>query len=63
MAVPDRAVIEMVSFYDRKRYRITVNLPADLAQQMQQRYQVNRHMNQRSWLYFGLAPVAIMKCY
>ncbi|GBO50689.1 DUF2931 family protein [Pectobacterium versatile] len=56
MAVPDRAVIEMVSFYDRKRYRITVNLPADLAQQMQQRYQVNRHIDQRSWLYFGLAP-------
>ncbi len=54
--VPDKAVIEMVSFYDRKRYRITVNLPADLAQQMQQRYQVNRHIDQRSWLYFGLAP-------
>ncbi|GKX44250.1 hypothetical protein SOASR015_32840 [Pectobacterium carotovorum subsp. carotovorum] len=56
IVVPDKAVIEMVSFYDRKRYRITVNLPADLAQQMQQRYQVNRHIDQRSWLYFGLAP-------
>ncbi|MEQ9843305.1 DUF2931 family protein [Pectobacterium brasiliense] len=54
--VPDRASIEMVSFYDRKRYRITVDLSADLAQQMQQRYQVDRHTDQRSWLYFGLAP-------
>ncbi|WJM82381.1 DUF2931 family protein [Pectobacterium brasiliense] len=56
MAVPDHAVIEMVSFYDRKRYRITVSLPADLAQQMQQRYQIGGHIDQRSWLYFGLAP-------
>ncbi|KML67172.1 DUF2931 family protein [Pectobacterium peruviense] len=54
--VPDRASIEIVSFYDRKRYRIKVNLPADLAQQMQQRYQVEEHTDQRSWLYFGLAP-------
>ncbi|WP_400376512.1 DUF2931 family protein [Pectobacterium sp. CHL-2024] len=56
MAVPDHAVIEMVSFYDRKRYRITVSLPADLVQQMQQRYQIGGHIDQRSWLYFGLAP-------
>ncbi|MEQ9845773.1 DUF2931 family protein [Pectobacterium brasiliense] len=54
--VPDRASIEMVSFYDRKRYRITVSLPADLAQQMQQRYQISERIDQRSWLYFGLAP-------
>ncbi|MEH0876463.1 DUF2931 family protein [Pectobacterium cacticida] len=56
MAVPDRAVIEMVSFYDRKRYRITVDLPANLAQQMQQRYQLGERIDQRNWLYFGLAP-------
>ncbi|BES86802.1 hypothetical protein PEC302107_34290 [Pectobacterium araliae] len=56
VVVPDRALIEMVSFYDRKRYRITVNLPADLAQQMQQRYQVGERIDQRNWLYFGLAP-------
>ncbi|MBL0910716.1 DUF2931 family protein, partial [Pectobacterium carotovorum] len=37
MPVPDRAIIEMVSSYDRKRYRIKVDLPADLTQQMQQR--------------------------
>ncbi|MFJ5463984.1 DUF2931 family protein [Pectobacterium sp. CHL-2024] len=56
VVVPDKAVIEMVSFYDRKRYRITVSLPADLAQQMQQRYQVGERTDQRNWLYFGLAP-------
>ncbi|MFJ5357768.1 DUF2931 family protein [Pectobacterium sp. CHL-2024] len=56
MAVPDHAVVEMVSLYDRKRYRITVDLPANLAQQMQQRYQVGGYIDQRSWLYFGLAP-------
>ncbi|KFX00516.1 hypothetical protein KP22_20035 [Pectobacterium betavasculorum] len=56
MAVPDRAVIEMVSLYDRKRYRIKVDLPANLARQMQQRYQIGKHIDQRSWLYFGLAP-------
>lgn len=28
--VPDKAVIEMVSFHDRKRYRIKVDLPTDL---------------------------------
>ncbi|MCL6408602.1 DUF2931 family protein, partial [Dickeya dadantii] len=56
MAVPDRAVIEMVSLYDRKRYRIKVNLPANLAQQMQQRYQIGKRIDQRNWIYFGLAP-------
>ncbi|WP_233986707.1 DUF2931 family protein [Pectobacterium versatile] len=54
--VPDKASIEMVSFYDRKRYRITVDLPKNLAQQMRQRYQIGEHIDQRSWLYFGLAP-------
>ncbi|MEH0876464.1 DUF2931 family protein [Pectobacterium cacticida] len=56
VTVPDKAAIEMVSFYDRKRYRITVDLPANLAQKMQQRYQIGKHTDQRSWLYFGLAP-------
>ncbi|MFJ5355990.1 DUF2931 family protein [Pectobacterium sp. CHL-2024] len=54
--IPDRASIEMVSFYDRKRYRITVDLPANLAQQMQQRYQIGERPDQRNRLYFGLAP-------
>ncbi|MFP1747737.1 DUF2931 family protein [Lonsdalea quercina] len=56
VSVPDKASIEMVSFLDRKRYRIKVDLPADLAQQMQQQFQVNGRIDQRSWLYFGLAP-------
>ncbi|GKX44902.1 hypothetical protein SOASR015_39360 [Pectobacterium carotovorum subsp. carotovorum] len=54
--IPDKASIEMVSFYDRKRYRIKVDLPANLAQQMQQRYQIGERIDQRNWLYFGLAP-------
>ncbi|WP_224558144.1 DUF2931 family protein [Pectobacterium versatile] len=56
MPVPDRAVVEMVSSYDRKRYRIKVDLPADLAQQMRQRYQIGERIDQRNRLYFGLAP-------
>ncbi|MEQ9995190.1 DUF2931 family protein [Pectobacterium versatile] len=56
MPIPDRAIIEMVSLYDRKRYRIKVDLPADLAQQMQQRYQIGGRIDQRNRLYFGLAP-------
>ncbi|MFP1858707.1 DUF2931 family protein [Lonsdalea quercina] len=56
VSVPDKASIEMVSLYDRKRYRIKVDLPADLPQQMQQQYQVRGKIDQRNWLYFGLAP-------
>jgi len=54
--VPDHARVEIVSLYDRKRYLISVDLPDDLAQQMQQRYQVGERIDQRKWLYFGLAP-------
>ncbi len=54
--IPDKASIEMVSFYDRKRYRITVNLPADLEQQMRSVYQIQQRYDRRNRLYFGLAP-------
>lgn len=54
--VPDKAVIEMVSLHDRKRYRIKVNLPADLEQQMRQVYVVEGRYDRRNRLYFGLAP-------
>ncbi|MDY0972982.1 DUF2931 family protein [Siccibacter turicensis] len=54
--VPDKALVEMVSLYDRKRYRIIVELPADLGEQMQKRYRVGGKIDQRNWLYFGLAP-------
>ncbi|WP_233968118.1 DUF2931 family protein, partial [Pectobacterium polaris] len=54
--VPDEASIEMVSFYDRKRYRIRVHLPSDLAQQMKSVYQIKERTDRRNRLYFGLAP-------
>ncbi|HGY0991326.1 TPA: DUF2931 family protein [Aeromonas salmonicida subsp. pectinolytica] len=54
--IPHRAVLEVVSFYDQKRYRIKVDLPKDLEQQMKQVYQVDGHKERRDWLYFGLAP-------
>lgn len=54
--VPDKAVIEMVSFHDRKRYRIKVNLPTDLEKQMRQVYLVEGRYDRRNRLYFGLAP-------
>jgi hypothetical protein len=54
--VPDKAIIEMVSFHDRKRYRIKVDLPANLEQQMRQVYLVDGRYDRRRWLYFGLAP-------
>lgn len=56
LAVPEKAVLEMVSFYDRKRYRIIVNLPDDLALRMKKEYEVDGRTDQRTWLYFGLAP-------
>ena len=56
LPVPDQALIEVVSFYDRKRYRIKVNLPANLAQKMRQVYQVSGGQDLRNELYFGLAP-------
>lgn len=54
--VPDEARLEIVSFYDKKRYSIVVHLPDDLSIKMRQRYQVGNRFDQRKWLYFGLAP-------
>lgn len=54
--VPDKAVIELVSFHDRKRYRIKVDLPIDLEQKMRQVYLVEGRYDRRNRLYFGLAP-------
>ena len=54
--VPDKAIIEMVSFHDRKRYRIKVDLPADLEKWIRQEYMVDGKVERRHWLYFGLAP-------
>ncbi len=54
--IPDKAIVEMVSFHDKKRYRIKVDLPADLEQRMRQEYMVDGMIEHRHWLYFGLAP-------
>ncbi|MBL0573504.1 DUF2931 family protein [Aeromonas hydrophila] len=54
--IPDKAVIELVSFHDRKRYRIKVDLPIDLEQKMRQVYLVEGRYDRRNRLYFGLAP-------
>ncbi|WP_049048473.1 DUF2931 family protein [Aeromonas hydrophila] len=54
--IPDKAVIELVSFHDRKRYRIKVDLPTDLEQKMRQVYLVEGRYDRRNRLYFGLAP-------
>lgn len=54
--IPHSAVLEVVSFYDQKRYRIKVDLPKDLEQRMRQIYQVDGRKERRDWLYFGLAP-------
>ncbi|MGL5008123.1 MAG: DUF2931 family protein [Plesiomonas sp.] len=54
--VPDYATIEMISFHDRKRYRIKTNLPKSLEQQMKMAYNVNGQYEYRNKLYFGLAP-------
>ncbi|WP_244664757.1 DUF2931 family protein [Candidatus Symbiopectobacterium sp. 'North America'] len=54
--VPDKPLIEMVSLHDRKRYRIKVDLPADLAQQITTVYHVEGRDDRRNRIYFGLAP-------
>lgn len=56
VSVPDKAVVEIVSFHDRKRYRIKVDLPADLEQLIRQKFMVDGKLERRHWLYFGLAP-------
>ncbi|WP_429210002.1 DUF2931 family protein [Aeromonas veronii] len=38
--VPDKVVIEWISYHDKKRYGITLGLPKDMAAQMARRYRV-----------------------
>ena len=55
--VPDKARVEIVSFIDRKRYRVEVSLPNDLEAQMRQVYQLpDGRKDYRGRLYFGVAP-------
>lgn len=54
--IPDHAEIEIVSFYDQKRYRIKVDLPNNLEQQMKRVYKIKGREERRDQLYFGMAP-------
>ncbi|MGL6336242.1 DUF2931 family protein [Aeromonas jandaei] len=55
--VPDKVEIEWVSFHDKKRYGITLDLPKDLGKQMAQRYRLKGdRIAQRNYIALGLAP-------
>lgn len=55
--VPDKVEIEWVSYHDKKRYGITLDLPKDLGKQMAQRYRLkDDRIAQRNVLALGLAP-------
>lgn len=55
--VPDKVEIEWVSYHDKKRYGITLELPKDLGKQMAQRYRLKGdRIAQRNYIALGLAP-------
>ncbi|MGY3911212.1 DUF2931 family protein [Aeromonas piscicola] len=55
--VPDKVEIEWVSYHDKKRYGITLELPQDLGKQMAQRYRLKGdRIAQRNYIALGLAP-------
>ncbi|MGB6187501.1 MAG: DUF2931 family protein [Aeromonas molluscorum] len=58
--VPEQVEIEWVSFHDKKRYGITLRLPADIGTQMDQRYLISngkeREETQRNVIAVGMAP-------
>lgn len=58
--VPDQVDIEWISFHDKKRYGITLKLPADIGTQMAQRYLISngkkREKTQRNVIALGMAP-------
>ncbi|MGY3958647.1 DUF2931 family protein [Aeromonas popoffii] len=55
--VPDKVEIEWVSYHDKKRYGITLDLPKDLGKQMAQRYRLKgERIAQRNYVVLGLAP-------
>jgi hypothetical protein len=54
--VPDKVEIEWVSYHDKKRYGITLDLPKDLGKQMAQRYRLKgERIAQRNYIALGLA--------
>lgn len=55
--VPDKVEIEWVSYHDKKRYGITLELPKDLGREMAQRYCLKGdRIAQRNYIALGLAP-------
>ncbi|MGH1388558.1 MAG: DUF2931 family protein [Aeromonas jandaei] len=55
--VPDKVEIEWVSYHDKKRYGITLELPKDLGKRMVQRYRLKGdRIAQRNYIALGLAP-------
>ncbi|MFM5845251.1 DUF2931 family protein [Aeromonas veronii] len=55
--VPDKVELEWVSYHDKKRYGITLELPKDLGKQMAQRYRLNNsQIKQRNVIGLGFAP-------
>lgn len=55
--VPDKVQIEWVSYHDKKRYGITLDLPKDLGKQMAQRYRLeDKRIKQRNWIEMWLFP-------
>lgn len=65
--IPDKVVIEWVSYHDKKRYGITVDLPSDVGKQMAQRYRVKVgdkwQMEQRNNIALGLASGGYAEVY
>lgn len=65
--VPDKVVIEWVSYHDKKRYGITFDLPKDLGKQMAQKYRVKVRdkwlTKQRNNISLGMASGGYVEVY
>lgn len=65
--VPDKVVIEWVSYHDKKRYGITFDLPKDMGKQMAQRYRVKVRdkwrVEQRDNIALGMASGGYVEVY
>lgn len=58
-----KAIVEMVSFHDKKTLsHQSRDPPADLEQRMRQEYMVDGMIEHRHWLYFAKYQVVISKC-
>lgn len=65
--VPDKVVIEWVSYHDKKRYGITFDLPNDLGKQMARQYRVKVkdrwRVEQRDNIALGMASGGYVEVY